>query len=220
MRIDQSLDFAFRAGDRLVEWDKGVVHSQLGCAWQFGCSCAKCPRNSCKPKKRDSSCVHAATCRAHPKDGLQAVDVACLSGGILYLIEVKDFGNPAARKPQNLSDAQTLRHYINSVAKKFRDTVFAIWCGSAVVFNKKGAATADAIRMRRNSRRLKFVFHVELPKVAYASGLYSKGSAVTLVNLKQALDLVMGCELSRILAVVDMKWMSTHPTVFPWTVSR
>ncbi len=227
MRIDGTLDFCFPAeknpdaDHRVVAFDKLHFYHRLANTWAFECECEKCPSHGCV--KNPADCQEAPGCRVVSKNGLKAVDAVYWSDPNLYLIEVKDFSvvsSVRSVKTSDFSRLRVVRHYRDSVAKKFRDTIFAIWCGG-LMNDKRDAGMQRVLQeLRRRSKTVLFVFHFESPKVPYKSGFYRKQQAFRCVDMKESLQKVLGENLAPYLSVIDLNWMSQHKDAFPWSVSR
>lgn len=216
--IDDTLKFEFPEGVSCIKWDETRTHRTLSNAWQFACACENCPSHRCSPKKRDASCSKRSECRVHPRDGLKAVDIVSILNSELYLIEVKDFNRPHAFKKQNLHDDSTLAHYIVSIAKKFRDTLFSIWVGSSFMQDVEEKRFAE--QCRRNSQQVHLVFHCERPDVPYQSGFFQKGKSISAETIREAIAKYIGEALSANFRVVDRAVMADDPQLLPWKVAR
>lgn len=212
--VDDTLTFAFPDGFQAVKWDESKTHRALLNTWQFACACEQCPSRRCSPKHRDASCEKGANCRVRSRDGLKAVDLVCLREDELYLLEVKDFNRSHQSKVQDLNDDSGLSHYVVSIAKKFRDTLFSLWIGGSVAWDSDEMRFAE--QCRRSSRQIYFVFHCERPDVPYQSGFFHRGKAVSSETVREAISKYVGGALSANLKVVDCAEMSAHPQIVPW----
>ena len=219
--VDKSLTFDFPKEFEVLKWDDGEVHKRLSRAWQFACLCGEWPSHTCTKKTRKkSSCPRHLTCKVSRFDGFKAVDLVCRKGGDLYLVEVKDFNpSPKAVAPDFNQD-HVLSHYVMSVAKKFRDTVFALFCGSFMSDPAVRAEAGSARRMRTNVTALRFVFHFESPKAPYKTSLFPSGKVISCATMKEALAGYLGSDLTAWLSVVDCATLQSAPRQLPWTVQR
>lgn len=226
MRIDDSIDFAFPPSgrdlqpSRCVLLDKCNSYKVLSNAWQFECECKNCPTHRCAPKRRDASCAEKVTCRAHPRTGLQAVDVVWFADRRLYLIEVKDFNRPGAMALANFGNPQVLSHYLQSVSRKFRDSLFAIWCGGYMAAGAIGKESLNLSCIRRLADSISFVFHIEVPLVSYKSGFFPKQKVISLSTIRSKLGQYLGGELVDWLKVVDIDEMKLSSGILPWQTKR
>lgn len=219
--VDKSLTFDFPSGFEVVKWDDGEAHERMSQAWQFACACSECPSHTCTKKSRKtSSCPRHSSCKVGRREGLKAVDLVCLEGDRLYLVEVKDFNASSKADPPDFTQDHILSHYVVAVAKKFRDSIFSLFCCSFQRPPDACAETAFSGRLRAAAKELVFVFHFESPKVAYKTSLYPSGNAVSLVQMKAALAAYLGADLVRWLQVVDCSLLKSDPTRLPWTVRR
>lgn len=226
VKVDGSIDFTFPPSgrdsqpSRYVLLDKSNSYKLLSNAWQFECECMICPTHQCTPKRRKVSCAEKETCKAHPKTGLRAVDIAWFADRRLYLIEVKDFNRPNAAVQTNFGNPQVLCHYLQSVARKFRDSLFAIWCGGCMASAASGTETEDLSHIRRMADSISFVFHIEVPLVPYKSGFFSNQKVISLSTIRVKLGQYLGAELVDWLKVVDIDEMKKSSGILPWRTKR
>jgi len=222
MLVDKSLVFNFPRSFFVLKWDDSFTHMSLSNHWQFPCECAACPSHQCTPKRRNAGCSVSGVCRAHVKDGLKSVDLVAeggVSGNELYLIEVKDFTSLPNEVAKNFN--LCLAHYSMTVAKKFRDTLFSLWCGSLLKPSSESVSEQTfARRCRTKSGNMALVFHFESPLVGYKTGLFKGKKAVSLDLVRQRLFSYTGPEIGQWLQVVDCESMARNAETFPWTVRR
>ena len=211
-QVVDSLVFSFPKDFQVVKYDELESYKRLGSSMQFKCECEKCPSRTCSSSGK--GCDSQDKChRRRQNEGLKGVDLVATDTSALYLIEAKDY-----RK----NEKPPTSHIVDEVAKKFRDTLFGIWCGSHCEGDK---ATRQFLHLARTRpHQLAFIFHFESPLTLYPSGFYRK-------NLSEQRGKVVGlttvCELLRkklgpmgdYVNVVDMDYLSHEGSQqYRWTV--
>ena len=209
MEVD-SLDFLFPTHFMVAKYDDDFTSfKQLSSSMQFECECSLCPSHSCKKK----SCPSFQYCnRQRQNEGLKGVDIIALDDKqkMLFLIEAKDY-----RKEHN----PPVDHIVAEVVKKFRDTLFGIWCGSLCETEKDKNGFLRLTRTKPFS--LSFVFHFESPLVPYRTGLHRKSltgdsKVVSLTTLKQRLMQKLG-PMKNYVTVCNMETTNNNCA---WTVTE
>ena len=205
MDVD-SLKFTFELPENAKKFDAQKTFQQLSTAFQLECECVQCGSHSC-PKKE---CKDYSICKRQKKnEGLKGVDVLYKTSDCLYLIEAKDY-----RK----ESTPPIDHIILEVAKKFRDTLFGVWCIGFISADESCKDFLKKIRMEDIS--IRFVFHFESPVVPYSSGLYgSKRKIVPLLDIQEKLAQKLG-PMKDYLHVVDMDAMAIPSTAYSWKVEE
>ena len=201
-----SLKFTFEQPENAIKFDEQKGFQQLSTAFQMECECLQCGSHKCSKK----GCSDYDKCtRKKKNEGLKGVDILFKTPEFLYLIEAKDY-----RKCVN----PPTDHIILEVAKKFRDTLFGVWCIGFISADESCKDFLKKIRMEDIS--IKFVFHFESPVVPYSSGLYgSKRKIVPLLDIQEKLAQKLG-PMKDYLHVVDMDAMAIPSTAYSWKVEE
>ncbi len=202
-----TLSFAFPTHFHGLKYDDDLASfKQLSASMQFACECVKCPSRHCT--KGDCDDFQACNKR-RTNEGLKGVDLLVSdTHGTLFLIEAKDY-----RETVN----PPMDHIVDEVAKKFRDTLFGIWCGSLCETDGVHKNFLHLARTRPYS--LAFVFHFESSAAPYRTGLFRHSSngmtkVVSLTSMKQRLKQKLG-PMRDYVMVCD-----TESRNYPWTVSE
>lgn len=219
--IDKSLVFDFGGNAIVAKWDESKTHKIFSDAFHIPCLCSQCPTHSCDKKHRNQDCQDQKSCQVRKRDGLKAVDLIVLQGDDLFLIEVKDFANPnpLAKSPDMSMDI-VRHHFVASVARKFRDTFFEVFCGEFFLPSTESTEIGNICAFKRSGASINLVFHCERPTVPYQSGLFPNSKVMSISDLHQAVSVFLGSRLARRFRVVDIAEHSAHPNCFPWNVSR
>ena len=120
----------------------------------------------------------------------------------------------------NFGNQQVLSHYLQSVSRKFRDSLFAIWCGGCMAAGASGRESLDLSYIRRLADSISFVFHIEVPQVPYKSGFFPKQKVISLSIIRSKLGQYLGAELVDWLKVVDIDEMKNSSGLLPWQAKR
>lgn len=207
MRVD-SLEFIYddALGFTACKFDELSFFKKASSAFQTKCECLKCASSSCP----EEACDDYLKCNKKKTfEGLKGVDVLLQNNNTLFLIEMKDY-----RKCSILP----IDHIVSEVAKKFRDTLYVLWCGSQKDEEDDEKRLADSAR--RKKLGLSFVFHFESPEPAYASGLFSsRRGVIALSSVRDKLAKKLGY-MSTHLYVIDMAAMRHSPDLLPWKVEE
>jgi len=108
----------------------------------------------------------------------------------------------------------SINHIADEVAKKFRDTLFAIWCGGICDKNSKNRSILN--RIRTQTYKIQFIFHFESPiKKPYKSGLLKK--IIPITNMQDLLRTKLSV-MQNYVKVYDMD--SKKLINYPWTVTE
>lgn len=204
MKVD-SLDFSYDAKSwTACKFDELSFFKKAGIFFQYECECIQCGSHNCQKK----TCVHFNICtRKQKQEGLKGVDVLLKNDRDLYLIEMKDYRKTV--KPP-------IDHIVSEVAKKFRDSLFVLWCASIAADDPQERRLADEVRRKQLS--LTFVFHFESPVPPYASGLFSPQRGVqSLSGVYEKLKRKMQFMLGHVF-ITDMAHLQSEPNSFPWKV--
>lgn len=201
-----SLKFSFPPGYEVIKYDECSSYKKFSSAFQLKCECEQCPSHDCQGE----ACVDFSKCELRQKTvGLKGVDLVAKTSNSLYLIESKDY-----RK----NDNPPVDHIIMEVVKKFRDTLFGIWCGSFCEIDHKKMSFFD--KSRRTKLDLKFYFHFESPLLPYKSGLFrSSTKAVPTGTVLERLKQKMG-PMKDFVFVTDMDKINSTPAPCEWQVKE
>lgn len=210
MTVD-SLEFSFPKSFQVIKYDDEIESfKQLSSTMQFRCECEKCPSHKCQ---KDICDKYSDCTRKREYEGLKGIDLIAIDNNseILYLIESKDY-----RK----TTSPSVDHIVNEVAKKYRDTLFGIWCGSICERDVKNRNILHLARTKPYG--IKFIFHFESPNVPYSSGLFrsvqsdSNKKLVPLKNMERRLREKLQM-MKDYVEVCDIDSKSVHK--YPWSVS-
>ena len=214
MDVDvDTLKFCFPPQYELVKYDECDSFNKLSSAFQMPCECIRCPSRTCPREK----CKKINTCHRHKtNEGLKGVDILATDGTILYLIESKDYRR---------IDKPPTDHIVMEVAKKFRDSLFGVWCGSFCESDASKLIFFDNIR--RKKLVLKFYFHFESPSTPYPSGFFRasgsnggvKSKTVPLTTVLYRLKQKMG-PLGDYVFAGDMDKIRQDPASCEWRVKE
>ena len=214
MDVDvDTLKFCFPPQYKCVKYDKCDSFNKLSSAFQMPCECIQCPSQNCKKGK----CKDFKNClRGKTNEGLKGVDLLATDGTVLYLIESKDYRS-TAKPPTD--------HIVMEVAKKFRDSLFGVWCGSFCESDVSKLTFFENIR--RKKLVLKFYFHFESPSTPYPSGLFRatgsrggvKTKTVPLIVMLDKLKQKMG-PMGDYVFVGDMDKIRQDPASCEWKVKE
>ena len=167
------------------------------------CECINCASHKC-PKELCNS--FQCCTRKRAKEGMKGVDILLQKGDDLYLIEMKDY----RKNPSPPTD-----HIASEVAKKFRDSLFVLWCAGIAAEKEDEKRLADSVR--RRPLNLHFVFHYESPMPAYATGLFSpKSGVLSLSTVSQKLKEKMSF-MKEHLRIMNNDALKNNPDL-PWKV--
>ena len=216
MKINvDSLDFSFPANFDVIKFDDNILSfKNLSSSMQFPCECFQCPSHNCNHE----DCPDFINCdRRKIYEGLKGVDLIAEDkvNNNLYLIESKDY-----RKFYESDDAKSgkklpISHIVDEVIKKFRDTLFGIWCGS--ICDRDPKTQTFLLLARTKQYNIQFIFHFESPPSPYSSGLYKNGKAIPITNMQTLLRNKLSV-MQNFVNVYDMDCRST--TNYPWTVTE
>lgn len=214
MDVDvDTLKFCFPPQYKCVKYDECDSFNKLSSAFQMPCECIQCPSQNCqKGRCKDFNNCH----RRKKNEGLKGVDILAADGTVLYLIESKDYRSNV--KPP-------VDHIVMEVAKKFRDSLFGVWCGSFCESDNAKQTFFDDIR--RKKLAVKFYFHFESPPTPYPSGFFRatgshggvKTKTVSLITMLARLKQKMG-PMGDCVFVGDMDKMRQDPASFEWKVKE
>ena len=150
---------------------------------------------------------------------MKGVDLVAYDGKFLNLIESKDY-----RKNSN----PPVDHIVWEVVKKFRDTLYGVWCGS--ICEPSGKIQTFLEHCRKGNLTLQFFFHFESPLTPYPSGFHKssgaqeiggarKTKAVSSVTICEAIKRKMG-PMKEYVFVTDMDGMRRNPKLCRWQVEE
>ena len=204
MDVD-SLIFTFEQPEDAIKFDELKEFQKLSTAFQIECECIQCGSHTCAKK----GCRDYDKCaRKKKNEGLKGVDILFKTSECLYLIEAKDY-----RKCVN----PPTDHIILEVAKKFRDTLFGVWCVGFISADESCKNFLKKIRMEDIG--IEFIFHFESPTTPYRSGLHGpKNKIVPLLDIQEKLAQKL-VPMKDCLRVVDMDAMAVS-TKYSWTVGE
>jgi len=209
--IVDTLKFCFPAGYTVIKYDDNCTSlKEFQSNFQMPCECVQCPSRSCSKKCKDySNCNHRKN-----NTGMKAVDVIAYKGNTLNVIESKDYREYSKYHPDD--PIPPVEHIAMEVAKKFRDTLFVVWCGSICDSEANVRALFEKCREKDS---LKFFFHFESPATPYPSGVYSANKAVSLKNMSDAIKKIMGPMADNVF-ISDMDFINSGKCSCDWTVKE
>jgi len=227
MKINvNSLDFSFPANFDVIKFDDRIEsYKNLSSSMQFPCECEKCPSRDCEKCKQTDWYVYKKCTKYKENEGLKGVDIIAIDlSNNLYLIESKDYSKFNIKEEKEKKEEEkkeeekykilSINHIADEVAKKFRDTLFAIWCGGICDKNSKNRSILN--RIRTQTYKIQFIFHFESPiKKPYKSGLLKK--IIPITNMQDLLRTKLSV-MQNYVKVYDMD--SKKLINYPWTVTE
>lgn len=210
-KID-SLTFKFPDEYSVIKYDdQSKSLKMFQDKFQMPCECVQCPSHSCSKKCKDySSCNHQKT-----KTGMKAVDIIAYKENTLNIIESKDY----RKYPEYHTEKPIppVEHIAMEVAKKFRDTLFCVWCGS--VCDSEASSIRTFLENCRTKASITFFFHFESPTIPYRSGLYRADKAVPLQIMSDAIKKIMGPMADKVF-ISDIDFINSGKSSCDWTVEE